>query len=170
MIQPATPRDLPALARMLRDLNALHAAHVPARFHDEGPEAALRAFFEEAQGQGARVLVYRTEGLARGYLMWRPQPEGVPALERSRRMAVLDHLYVEPIWRRRGLAGRLLRRFEAEIAAEGFDGWLSRVHGFNAASGALMSGAGAAVAVQVFEKALPAQTPAASSRPETMPR
>ncbi|ETA53866.1 GNAT family N-acetyltransferase [Ponticoccus alexandrii] len=154
MIEPCDDRDIPTLVQMLRQLNGLHASHVPARFHDDGADAALRGVFDRALEQGDRVLVYRTEGLARGYLLWRPLPEGQAALERCRRIAVLDQLFVDPVWRRRGLAGRLVARFERDIGAEGFSGWISRVHAFNRASGTLMRKTGAEVGVQVFEKTL----------------
>lgn len=56
---------------------------------------------------GGRVLFYRTEGVLRGYLVWRPGPQG----------AEVQTLYVAPGWRRRGISRRLLRRL-AEITRD----------------------------------------------------
>lgn len=153
MITQATDDDLPDLVPLLRALHALHVTHVPDRFHDQASDAALLEVLRGARAAGARFLVYRTEGVARGYLKWQPMPAGVAALEHPTRQAVLDHIYVEPIWRRRGLASRLIARFEAEIAGE-FDGWVVRVHAFNRASAALMQRHGAVLAVQAYAKSV----------------
>lgn len=154
MITPATPDDIPDLAQMLRGLNALHARHLPERFHDTARDAGLRGIFRDHMGQGAQVLIYRTEGVARGYLMWMAEERPGTTLEHAQRHAVLDHIYVAPGWRRRGIGGRLIRRFEAEARAAGHARWLTRVHDFNRASLALMDRAGAKPAVQVLTKPL----------------
>ncbi|WP_136440879.1 GNAT family N-acetyltransferase [Pacificoceanicola onchidii] len=155
MINTATEQELPDLVPLLRDLNALHARHLPERFHTRGSDAAILRVLTEAQASGTQFLVYRTEGVARGYLAWmaRPVPGADDALQEPQRMALLDHIYVTPISRRRGIASRLIARFEAEIA-ESFDGWKVQVHAFNAASAALMMRHGAQLAVQVYGKAL----------------
>lgn len=157
MIDTATEADIPALAAMLRQLNAVHVAGNPQRFHDHGTAEARQAFFADALASGARVLVYRVEGGPRGYLMWRQRPPGCAALERPRRLAVLDHIFVAPICRRRGMGSRLIRRFEADIRAEGCEGWVTTVHGFNASSRALMQQAGARPTVEMLERRF--QTP-----------
>lgn len=168
MIDTATDADVPALADMLRGLNALHAAHVPHRFHAAADTAALQAHLRAQMGQGARGLVYRLQGVPRGYLMWRWRPAGDPAPERPGRIAVMEHIYVEPNFRRHGMARRLIARFEGEIARSGATGWVALVHRFNTRSAALMRGAGAEGAVDIFEKRL--HTPQASSSPATIPR
>lgn len=151
MITQAIDADIPAIARMLHDLNALHAHHRPDRFHDRGTHEALCAFLRDQTGQGARILIYVTEGVPRGYLMWKDGSADPTALEHARRQAVLDHIHVEPVWRRRGLASRLIARFEADIRAEGMTGWRSYVHTFNHASAALMRRHRAKVTVTLFE-------------------
>ncbi|CUH81489.1 GNAT family N-acetyltransferase [Tropicibacter naphthalenivorans] len=108
MITPAHPDDIPAIARMLFDLNALDAS-TRARFHNWRAQPALQAFLSERMQDGAQVLVYRTAGVPRGVLMWRAEGQG----------AVLEQLFVEPIWRRRGLGARLIQRFEADLCARG---------------------------------------------------
>lgn len=154
MIDTATDHDMPALADMLYALNAHHAADLPDRFHTDGSSPALQAFFAQQLGQGARVLLYRTEGVPRGYLMWQILDRAGTALEHPRRQALLDHIYVQPIWRHRGLARRLIARFEQDSAALGCTGWVTRVHAFNSPSAALMRGAGARLAVESYEKRL----------------
>ncbi|MBP0483379.1 GNAT family N-acetyltransferase [Sagittula salina] len=135
MITLATDTDLSELVPLLRDLNAQHTAYVPERFRCRGTDADLLGLLRSAAGRGTRFLIYRTEGVPRGYLGWRPHPVPEGALLQPR-LALLDHITVEPIWRRRGLATRLIARFEVEVAA--FDGWMVQGHAFNAASRALM--------------------------------
>lgn len=154
MIDPATPDDIPDLAAMLRLLNGCHAAHLPDRFHQSGSQTDLCAFFEARMDAGGQVLLYKTEGVARGYAFWEPLVLEDTALTHARRCALLDHVFVMPGWRRRGIARRLLRRFEADIKEDGFSEWTVRVDSFNAASLALMKGAGAAPAVIALTKAL----------------
>ncbi|MDA7430077.1 GNAT family N-acetyltransferase [Primorskyibacter aestuariivivens] len=154
MITAAIPDDIPDLAQMLRGLNALHTRHLPERFHDTGSEVELRSFFRDRMGQGAQILIYRTETVARGYLMWMAEERAETMLERAGAQAVLDHIYVAPGWRRRGIGGRLIRRFEAEARAAGHAMWLTRVPVFNRASLTLMEGAGATPAVHALVKPL----------------
>ena len=154
MIDTATDADIPVLADMLYALNAHHACAVPERFHTNGAPADIRAMLAEKMGQGARALLYKTEGVARGYLLWEPLDRPGTGLERPQRHAVLDHIYVVPIWRRRGVAQRLIAQFECDSAAQGCAGWVTRVHAFNTASAGLMRGAGAALAVETYAKTL----------------
>ncbi len=152
MITEATLDDIPDVADLLRDLQALHVAHIPHRFHDAATPDMLRAFLAGAMGNGARILLYRTDGVARGYLMWRVAEQARDVLRHDLRRAQLDHVMVQASWRRRGVARRLVTRFEADIATAGCTGWFSLVHAFNDASAALMRSAGADLAVQGFEK------------------
>ncbi|EIE52863.1 N-acetyltransferase [Citreicella sp. 357] len=154
MIDNLLPDDLPQVAPLLRGLNALHAAQVPHRFHPDAGDAALGAFLERELASGARGLVYRTEGVVRGYLLWRCRTVPCTAVEHARTIAVLDHIAVAPSWRRRGIGRRLAERFETQARAAGCDGWIVAVHSFNTASAALMRGLGARDAVTMLEKPL----------------
>lgn len=152
MIDTLTDADLPALATMLRGLNRHHIRNVPGRYHDTASNTDLCGFLQAALEGGARILLYRTEGVPRGYLMWRLRDQPADAVQIARRQGVLEHIHVAAGWRRRGIARRLIRRFEAEIAKVGCTGWVTHVHAFNTASAALMRGAGAEVVVKTYEK------------------
>lgn len=152
MITSCTLEDSHKIVRLLRGLNRHHAAHLPDRFHDMGSDAALEAFLRSEMAQGATVLAYVIETVPRAYLMWRLRPAAPDALAHPRKLAVLDHIYVDPSWRRRGIARRLIARFEHDIAAQGCTGWLSLVHRFNRASAATMENAGATCGVEVYER------------------
>ncbi|WP_425100037.1 GNAT family N-acetyltransferase [Tropicibacter sp. S64] len=126
MISTVTETQLPELVPLFRGLPA-HS--VPESRGDAAILHRLRA----ALAGDTRFLVYRTEGVVRGILAWRPHlVPGDP-----RRIALVDHIHVEPILRRRGIASRLVTRFEEDIA-EAFDGWTVEAHAVNAACAALM--------------------------------
>ena len=154
MIDHFLRTDLPQVASLLRGLNALHVQRVPHRFHAEADDAALAGMLTQDLEAGAEALVYRAEGVVRGYLLWRLREVPESAVERPRCLAVLDHIAVAPSWRRRGIARRLVAGFEAEITARGCESWVAHVHSFNGASRGLMQRAGAARAVEVYEKRL----------------
>lgn len=97
MIDIATETDIPELAAMMRQLNQAHVGGNPARFHDLGRDEKRQAFFATAFPAGGRVLVYRLEGCPRGYLLWNLRMLGVAAFKHPRRLAVLDHIFVDPI-------------------------------------------------------------------------
>lgn len=147
MIDTCTEEDAAQLAPLLRGLNALHARHLPGRFHDEAGEAALASHLRAEMARGRCVLGYRAGGALRAYLMWRLEDRSASALERAGRVAVLDHLFVAPTWRRRGVGRRLVARFEEEARAGGAAEWIVTWHSFNTASEALMRSAGARPAV-----------------------
>lgn len=152
MIDTFTDSDLPALATMLRGLNTHHMRQVPERFHDAASDADLCTFLQDALAGGSQILLYRTEGVPRGYLMWRLREQSADAVHIARRQGMLEHIHVAAGWRRRGIARRLIRRFETEIRDIGCTGWITQVHAFNTASAALMRRAGAEVVVNTFEK------------------
>ncbi|MBE9635231.1 GNAT family N-acetyltransferase [Salipiger mangrovisoli] len=154
MFTPCDTTDTPALAVLLRGLHAHHVAQVPHRFHDQATQEELQAVLDDAMAEGAQLRAYRVEGVPRGYLMWRWRLRAGSALEHPQRVALLEHIWVDPSWRRRGVARRLIAGFEAEISGQGAEGWITKVHAFNAPSRALMLGAGAMGAVEVLEKRL----------------
>jgi len=154
MIFAQTIDDIPGLVAMLRGLNLCHVSHGPHPVHNYATEAELADFLATAMADGAQVLAYRAGGVPRGYLMWRLCDVAPGVVDRQRRFGFLDHIYVEPSWRRKGIAGRLIARFESEIAAQACTGWRSTARNFNTASAALMARAGAEVAAYMFEKEL----------------
>ena len=74
------------------------------------------------------------------------------------RLALLDHVCVQPIWQRRGLGKRLVTGFETEIRAAGYSGWVGDVRGFGGGAAALARAAGAHPSAEVVEKSLQAPT------------
>lgn len=138
---------------------------------DTATEADMRAIADSLDGRampalckqtpcGAPVLVYRLQNVARGYLLWRwVAPRGV---------ARIDRIFVEPNFRRHGMARRLIARFEGEIARSGGQGWVAEADPARPSGLALMRRVGAKGSGHRFEKRL--HTPQASSSPATIPR
>ncbi|MCM2562333.1 hypothetical protein M8756_09225 [Lutimaribacter sp. EGI FJ00015] len=149
MIDLASEADILALADMLHGPGALQAPRL-----------------QRAMGQGAQMLVYRLQGVPRGYLIWSWSKACDAAPESAGRLAVLDHVQVEPNFRRHGMARRLIARFEMEIARAGAAGWGCPIHR-KPGCAALMCGAGALIRGERFEKRL--QTPHSSNSPATSP-
>ncbi|MCA0995463.1 ESCO1/2 family N-acetyltransferase [Alloyangia pacifica] len=142
-ITACTEADIPALAGLMR---GVQAPRLPC-----GGRGVPEVVLASALSEGARLLAYRAEAVPRGVLMWRWRKESSTERAEARR-AQLDHIWVEPSWRRRGVARRLIAAFEAEIAAQGASGWLAQGEGMSAASGALMRRAGACACSKRLEK------------------
>lgn len=153
MIETARPGDLAALADLL-----------PA----QGAPYPCRHALAEAMHAGARVLLYRTEGVPRGVLIWQPPVPSAGAPDRAPVLALLLHVQVQPIWRRRGLATRLIARAEQDMRAGCLLGWGGEVPEGNRPGERLIRGAGATCEGGVCQKRF--QTPAWSSSPATIPR
>ncbi|MFW2543823.1 GNAT family N-acetyltransferase [Primorskyibacter sp. 2E107] len=132
--QTTTETELKGLETLLHDLQQLPVHFQPHRDRRGAQDGALFEGLRRAQLDGTRFLTYRTEGVARGYLAWTALPVGS--------LARLDHVYVMPILRRRGVASRLIARFEQEIAGA-FDGWVVAGPGDTCAARGLMARYGA---------------------------
>ncbi|NDV01775.1 GNAT family N-acetyltransferase [Pseudoroseicyclus tamaricis] len=104
-LRPATPEDLPALARLWQEgWHEAHAAHVP-------PEVLT---FRAAPYFAERLRLMQAEGLLR-MAGTAEAPLGFCAIEGEE----IDQLYVSPAARGTGLASELLHDGEARLAATG---------------------------------------------------
>jgi diamine N-acetyltransferase len=106
-VRPARSEDVPALARINAEVQALHLAAVPARYRDAST-AELEAWFAAALGAGDRaILVADDGGGVAGYVVVRRDDRGGDVFAHARRVAHVDQLGVRADGRRRGV-GRLL--------------------------------------------------------------
>lgn len=143
-IDIAEEADLSAIATMFAALNDLHARQMPSRFRSDVTVADLEGFLRDRIATGAQAVVYRTEGVARGYLLWLVDGRAGDVLRHPRKVATLDQIYVDPICRRRGVARRMIRFFEMQAQLAGCSEWVATQYAFNNASQSLLQGAGAA--------------------------
>ena len=124
LIRAADAGDVPVLARhrtaMFRDMGKLTASA------EQPLEQATAAYLRGAVPRGeylAWVAEDRTAGVIGGAgvqlrpILPRPRERGSD-LELGPEAIVLN-VYVEPAWRRRGVAGALMRRLLDELAARG---------------------------------------------------
>lgn len=153
-IDVAVEADLPAMAAMLGALNDLHARQMPDRFRSGASSTALEGFLRDKMDTGARAVVYRSQGVARAYLLWLIEDRVGDVLRHPRRVAILDQIYVDPICRRRGVARRMIRFFETQAQMVGCPEWVASHYAFNIASRNLLKGAGAVDDVQRLAKRL----------------
>ena len=143
-IDIAEEADLSAIATMFAALNDLHARQMPSRFRSDVAVADLEGFLRDKLATGAQAVVYRTEGVARGYLLWLVDGRPGDVLRHPRKVATLDQIYVDPICRRRGVARRMIRFFEMQAQLADCSEWVATHYAFNNASQSLLQGAGAA--------------------------
>ncbi len=153
-IDVAVEDDLPAMAAMLGTLNDLHARQMPERFRSDVPATALEQFLRDKVESGAQAVVYRSQGVARAYLLWLAEDRAGDVLRHPRRVATLDQIYVDPICRRRGVARRMIRFFEAQAQIAGCTEWVASHYAFNDASQSLLTGAGGVADFQRLAKPL----------------
>ncbi|WP_409485020.1 N-acetyltransferase family protein [Arsenicicoccus dermatophilus] len=113
MIRPATPQDLPALHRLVRDL----ATYERAPDQATGTEADLGAALFPADGQ-PRVWadVAEVDGAVVAMAVWFPSF----STWTGRHGIWLEDLYVDPAHRGRGLGGALLATLAHRVVERGW--------------------------------------------------
>ncbi|HEX9050010.1 MAG TPA: GNAT family N-acetyltransferase [Anaeromyxobacter sp.] len=119
-IRPATPEDLPALARLGAKLARAHHAWDPARFFlPEEPIEEGYAWWlgKELRNRRAVILAAERRGRVLGYAYGRLEPRDWNMLRDACGVAV--DLWVEPGARRAGLGGRLTDALAAALEARG---------------------------------------------------
>jgi ribosomal protein S18 acetylase RimI-like enzyme len=109
VVRRARIADLPALGRMAAELVAAHHAFDPQRFFapGPGPPASYASFLRgRISAADAIVLVAELDGAVIGYAFG--SVEGYDYLSLRGPAGVVHDLFVEPAYRRRGVARRLL--------------------------------------------------------------
>src|SRR5262245_43714002 len=126
VVRPASTSDIPAIARhrasMFRDMGHLAAHQVEplerataAYLHDALPRGEYLAWV--ADDEGAPAITIGGAGVQLRPILPRPRP-GSDDLELGPEAIVLN-VYVEPAWRRRGVADALMRAVLAALSARG---------------------------------------------------
>lgn len=116
----------PNLTEVLPLFRGLHNFHVclsPQVYHAEGTDAELMAHLQELRDEGA--VVYAIDagwGLVAYLLAYSEETTGDVFRWAACRMTI-DHLYIAPTHRGRGLGHRLIAALEADMQAKGQSHW-----------------------------------------------
>lgn len=116
----------PNLTEVLPLFRALHNFHVcllPSVFHAEGTDAELMTHLQEMQSEGAVIYAVDAGWGLVGYLLAYAQETKGDAFRRAANRMTIDHLYVAPTHRGRGLGPQLIAALEADMLAKGQGNW-----------------------------------------------
>jgi ribosomal protein S18 acetylase RimI-like enzyme len=122
LLQLAVAADVPAIARLGDEVNALHHAQFPHIFAAPGDSAAHEAFWGERLAKGERFWVAEVDAQVVGFVSAQVQDEPVNALAqpmRPRRIGTLGTIGVGAAWRSRGIGRQLMDTVLAYAQQEG---------------------------------------------------
>lgn len=143
LVRPAVAADAPAVAALVREVHALHAAAHPALFQpaDAAPltPADVARLIERA---GPLFLVAEHEGAFAGHARAELLEEPASPYKRASRMLHVHEMGVVPAHRRHGVGRALLEAVHAHAVALAAQGVSLDVYGFNAAARAFYARAG----------------------------
>lgn len=112
----ATPADAPQIARLNRHIQSWHAAQYPETFHAEPDPAEVTAHFAARLAeQGVTCLLLGDPPQAYALLSLQDRPAS--PFSPARRRLLVDHIAVDPAFRRQGLGRALLAAARAEARA-----------------------------------------------------
>ena len=132
-MRAAAAADLPAVAALACEAQALHEAALPALY--QPPEAAAAAIAADLarvrETPGARLLVAEADGAVVGYA--HVEEQRAPASPYARASAALHlvAMVVDPARRSRGVGRALLGAVRGEARARGLDRVTLDVYAFN---------------------------------------
>jgi aminoglycoside 6'-N-acetyltransferase I len=152
LISPTRQQVLP----LFRGLHAYHVAHLPGVFHAEGTDAVFLQHLAEMEEAGAVLFGHDAGWGMVSYLLAIPQIRSENPLLRARKRLWVDHLYVAPGFRGKGLARGLILHLESWMVTQGIHEWAVSHHAFNTGAGRMYEGLGAQTVVAVRSKTLAA--------------
>ena len=155
MIRVLDEAELPRILPLVRQVQALHAAHLPARFHTRATDAAFLEWYQTGlRDNDAFVLVDERDGQLAGYLLAIPQRQPRSPFNEPLAELMLDQICVDARFRRQGVGTSLIVAMEARMQELELTVWRAKHWVFNAASAALMQKMGADLQVLVRGKAI----------------
>lgn len=124
----AQPRDV---LRLFRALHAWHAALDPAQYHCDGPDTAYLSALDDRLSGGGQIFGHDAGWGLVSYMVVMPDARDAGPLMRARHAWRVDHVYVAPTHRNRGLGGALFAELERRMTAAGIPVWRVTFHGRN---------------------------------------
>ncbi|MCL2195853.1 MAG: GNAT family N-acetyltransferase [Oscillospiraceae bacterium] len=108
-IRLARAEDYPAIARMLRQISALHHGWRPDLFPPTGVKMSAEQFHTALETPDTPILVAQLDGAAAGYAMCQlRRVRDIPVL-RERDFLLIDDLCVDETCRRQGVGEALMQ-------------------------------------------------------------
>lgn len=134
-VRPAEPRDAPAIAALVQEMHAFHAAALPELF--QPPEATVMTPADVVRltaRPGFLLLVAVQEGSVVGYAHAEVQEEPATAYKRASALLHLHAMGVTASRRGGGVGRALLAAVREAAAARGLAGVSLEVYAFNTAA------------------------------------
>ncbi len=119
LVRPAAAEDVPAIARLGDEVNALHHAQFPHIFTAPGDSAAHEAFWGERLAKSERFWVAEADGQLVGFVSAQVQDEPGSALAQPLRPCRIGTIGVGAAWRGRGIGRQLMDAVLAYAQQEG---------------------------------------------------
>ena len=70
MIRSIAPADIPLILPLVRQVQALHVADMPARYWPQQDADALTAFYQDRLDHGQTILIDDRDGVAAGFALF----------------------------------------------------------------------------------------------------
>ncbi len=171
MIEDLPPERFDEIVPLFRALHVFHTERAPLVFRADAAESVYRDTLLGLHAQGGWVLAAASGWGLVGYLLALPATPPSGGLMQPVRRLRLEHLYVAPGGRGRGLGGALIEAMKARMAGLGIVQWSVSYHAFNTEAGRLYARHGAEPAVVTAAGRIAwGQAPTESRSRSTMPR
>jgi len=121
-LRPATASDLPALVRLSSSVQELHARSVPAHIRMPTSDPGCAGLFRKALAEPTACLVVAEKAeLVVGSFCAQEMTREENWLRPALRIFTLEHIVVDPAFRRQGIGDALIKRFLAEARSRRID-------------------------------------------------
>lgn len=152
MVTIIETRDALRIVPLNAFVQDLHAAMRPDLFRTGATSAEIASYFAGWLGHpGIHVLLAVEGGNDVGYLLFELQDRQGDCLTMPEKRCILHHIAVAETARRKGVGTALIDAMRQRARQKGVTRWTTSYWTFNAASEALMAGAGARPAYVVAE-------------------
>jgi GNAT superfamily N-acetyltransferase len=120
VLRPATEADLPALVYLYSSVQELHARNVPAYFKMPSSDPGCSELFRKSLGEVTACLVVAEEGqLIIGCFFAQEVKREESWIKPALCVFMLEHIAVNPAFRRKGVGDALIGRFFDEARVRG---------------------------------------------------
>jgi GNAT superfamily N-acetyltransferase len=120
-IRPAAPGDVPALALINLEVQALHVASRPDQFKPSQPSEIEQWLANLLENTSAKLWVAEKDGTLAGYVVVMPREKPENPFCPARKWWDVDQIGVRASDRRSGVGGALIQKVIAEARAQRID-------------------------------------------------